>query len=366
MLKTKFSFYIYPEMKDLFKITGFCSIFFLLISCGTKEPDQQAEQNANPFDSVNPHLMDTLQHLASLGYYDLELGRYCDDVLSPNCIFYTFVNVLDSGTLKEFVLLLQHEDPLIRLYAFSALYDYETPVFSHLKSFISDSSIVNYKEKGLSSQASVGELAVKFSLQNFLLSQPQRDSLRSFIFAHSENFSELDKMLLYYSPSQEHYEAIKKLAGSQSAEAIVALSKFRKKEDLATIKKCLSYEREIFDPIVFRAAGFFHDTVLFEALLEFPSAYLAENKNFACELEHFYLALASYQDAKSIPVFKKCLDPANYETPVYLKLNKTLVYNALSNHMHPVFSDLRNGLSLQIPYYARRYVYADISLPTYW
>ncbi len=235
-----------------------------------------------------------------------------------------FEKLSSLATTEELEDLTDHNNSVVRCYAFVALADKKTIdlypiVVKHLK----DTAKVNTFIGCIVSSSRTGE----FFLDNvnpeysdstgYRLTKTEMASIDSIlIFDKSITLSAKYNLLTTLKPNSRYYNRLKELAVHENCpEATLALARFRNKNDIVIIKNLFRQERN--ETCAIHAAREFPDTSFYPLLVKVFENEWGKKLYDYQKWRILYQALAKYPTSKTIELFNrtiKCSDSFRRET----------------------------------------------------
>jgi hypothetical protein len=208
--------------------------------------------------------------------------------------YYTFLSLRDKASISELISLLNHSNAVVKGYASWALADKKYPALDKVLIQFLDSKEMVKTFSGciLSKDELSSEFYYRVLYQDYDNPLSKKDSLffveqikkiDSAILYYSGNTSLLDQALEHNNANLQTYDRVRKLAlKDKNEQAIIELAKYRKADDIASLKKLGKKS--------FLAISYFPD----KGFWSFLETYLP-----TVETLDFYLAVASFKNSSA-------------------------------------------------------------------
>jgi hypothetical protein len=246
--------------------------------------------------SLRPEITKLVQQIESYNRLDQEHVGFGGQTTIQ---YKNFIKLRDEATTDELLKLLKHKNPVVRGYTSWALADRKYPKLSEvIIPFIETGDTVSTMHgcevftNELSSelyyrifyQGNFNKLTIKDSL----FFNSQLDKIDSFIIHTRKRSTLIDEVLENNNANPQTYFRVKELALEKVESAIIALSKYRKQEDIPLFIELGENS--------FRAISFFPDKAFWNFLLKYKDSKKSQD---------YFLAIASYQDKNALKLFNE-------------------------------------------------------------
>lgn len=151
-------------------------------------------------------------------------------------------------------------------------------------------------------------------------------------------------------PHERYYSIVRELVQKpldhcNRERAVYALSKFRRKSDLALIKQALLDGEEYCRFMAFRAIEEFPDTSLFIVLQKHFDEVITKKKQFGSDdLRLYCRAIVAYKDRRSALLLNYLTRKDTYPDAWYLPYNREYVFRAIGRNPSAVYDSLYSAL----------------------
>ena len=302
---------------------------------------------------------DIVNYPGGIAYWALEDSRGKDPAHSPDVWRlahgpHPYLFLRDTATLDDLKGLLTSHNDYVRCYAVGALahrkYDGLFPV---VVDNLADTSRIEEYTSDVGEIVSPADLMLQYTAHGF--SKEQKEILRNLILLKYTHLYTLDDILFYHKPVPRHYSYVREIAikNSRSGACFVALSKYRRQEDIEMIRTGLTESHYHGIDLFFCAVENFPDQAFKKEVLSY-GASLKKTFDWWNE-EYYFKCLAAYKDADCLKVLEEL---ANQETHSvadnsvllsYRSRNLTIIYRALIKYRAPMYESLIKDIEKRVP-----------------
>ncbi|MFB9109586.1 hypothetical protein [Flavobacterium gyeonganense] len=308
-------------------------IVLVLFSCG-RDP------YPNSISDFRPELQIHLKKLAS------EKQLPSRDTIARNYI-------TKNCTKEELLKLLKCEDPVLRVIAYRTLVNKnDKDYFKILLCHLSDTTKITWwYYEDAADDFMVSDLLIRKAEDSRKLTKVQKRILVDSVLLKHPYLDVSNWMIVDIEANEKYYSIIKqrsKLKTDRCGDQIgtcYALSKFKKKQDLAFLKSIFNKLENPCEDWIFKAIEENPVEIYFSVLDKYFNSVITKRKQFSYEdLKYYCRAIAKYQNNKSLLLLKKLLDKKNYPDTSYFKANEEYVFKAIHKYKAPVYDELYKEL----------------------
>jgi hypothetical protein len=256
----------------------------------------------------------------------------------------------DTARTEDLVNLLESDHPYIRIYAFGALAKRKQDgLFEVLVENMADTTKIDFFTNGPRDPACPADLMF-WSIRNDF-SEQEIDSVKKLVVIKHSHLYTLETALRFHQPSDDQYKYVRAivLRDRTRRSALVALSKYRREQDVQLIKSGFRFEDA---PWV---NDYFYEAIENFPHKDFENQLIAVSKNkhyrFPLGYDKRYLrALAMYKTKASLRVLEKYARrfmDANYSNKNYSEMQPAekmesllTIYLALKKNYTPMYDKL--------------------------
>lgn len=258
----------------------------------------------------------------------------------------------DSCTKQQLLTLVEHKKPMIRVFAYCAILERkDIDCFPILKKNLSDTTILTwwYFDDAANSTY-ISDFYINMSLNH--LSQTQKKELKNLILTNHLFLQNAYWIFEEMKPEDQFYNSIKERSlinkdHCNQERVVVALSKFKKEEDIPIIKRVI--QKSNCDFLSFKIIEQWPHEKFFEILVKFFKKNIENKKvNGINDIEDFCFAVASYKNLKSLEILRKIVTKETYKTPEYFNYNREYAYSAMRFYNCPIYKELIEDLNKKI------------------
>ena len=257
-----------------------------------------------------------------------------------------FEKLQEIVTVFELIKLTNHQNGVVRCYAFWDLASKDTAsIFQIVIDHLEDNEVIETQFGCIGGAERVGDFFVNVVTPDridnsvYKLTSVQSKTIDSLLL-HSDNKSLYAKyeLLSKIEPTESNYQRIREIAINEKIpQSIVALSKYRKQQDIPIIEDLLKdSETEYWG---FRCVQYFPDTVFFKYLINWHSKTIDLKTGFnSPKFRVFYKALVQYETEQSKQIMLQSIrDTKRYGK----KLHNKYVMIALLKYPNYYFDEVR-------------------------
>jgi hypothetical protein len=165
------------------------------------------------------------------------------------------------------------------------------------------------------------------------------DSMIIFKNVPNESYYKIE-LLLKIRPRANFYNRIKYLVAKKNPSALVALSRYRNKNDIEIIKKFIFKKDDDFYAI--QAIKVFPDKEFFYDLSKKAEKEVKRKYFFKAFLTyHIFQAIVQYKNEEAKLLLLNCLKIANKENDKLIRMD---IYDSIHNYPNPIFDDVLKAL----------------------
>ena len=272
--------------------------------------------------------------------FSKELKPYLETIVTHGYIGYGISeNYIEKhATDKQLDKLSYSEHPVLRALALSILLDRKKGDHYHL--------IIRHLDDTATISVDQGEFGINYTTvaDNIIENSrwktlEEREKIIDEVLSKHNDLKSAYKILARIKPKEKYYRFIREMAvrdkwDYENENALYALSKFKKREDLALVKKELREKFYYFREYSFDLMREFQDTAFLNILDEWGKRRFANNfcneERYGDQSEVFVKALAVYQNERVAAIFSRILkwDPKFY-CRGDLSYLKDIIYDAI-------------------------------------
>ena len=261
----------------------------------------------------------------------------------------------DTAAISDLTALTASDHPYIRLYSFAALVRREyDALFQIILANLAETTQVMQLTDDYGFEICPADLMLFYAVDNF--SNSQKDSLRTLIISRYTHLSTLEDVLLFQKPQPGKYAYIRDMAknGTGGKFSLIALSRYKKRQDIELIRKGFSNDDYY--------AGY---RVFFMAVENFPEQSLegdlieyGNHITIAPDMtgyKYFFNALAAYKSDRCFKMLLYFSDEMIRFKHKSLFANESkarnlkLIYQALKKYYAPRYDDLIKKIDRNLP-----------------
>ncbi|MCR4033114.1 MULTISPECIES: hypothetical protein [Flavobacterium] len=323
----------------------FLFIISILYSCG-KDP------YPNAISDFRPELQTHLKKLAS------EKKLPSGDTIARNYI-------TKNCTKNELLELLKCNQPVLRVIAYRTLVNKkDKDYFKILLGHLSDTAKVTWWfYEDAADDFTVSDLLIRKAEDGKMLTKAQKSILVDSVLLKHSYLDVANWMIYDVEPNEKYYALIKQKSklktnrcGKQLG-ACYALSKFKKKEDLAYLKSVFNKFESPCEDLIFKAIEENPDKIYFPVLEKYFETVVKKKKQYSYDdLKDYCLAVAKYKNEESLMLLEKLLIKKNYPDPWYFKHNEGYVFKAIHKYKAPIYDDLYKRLKPKMSEFTIEYL----------
>lgn len=318
---------------------------FLLICATVLYPQSNVRNEIQII--VNEIEKDNILCNSKVGYAEVELDQWK-----------RYKNLSELATSKELYILINHQNGVVKCYAFRALVARkDEKCFKILLSSLIDNSKISTQYGCVGQTSMVGDELINLVIPDIydddghLISSPDAQIIsreqwkiinKELLFNKNIKLQSRSRLLLNIKPTPELYKRIKEIALSgEEPSAIVALAKYKKNQDTDIIIKSL-LNKNLKIHAIYSIIIFPHENL-------YQSLENIFEEEWNKKLYHYqlwrllYQALAQYPTKRTLKIFKKTL---NTKDSFRYKTLCTFMYIAIKKHYNPIYKDILNQIYL--------------------
>jgi len=261
----------------------------------------------------------------------------------------------DSCTKQQLLALMHFKKPIIRAFAFCAMLERkDIDVFPILRENLSDTTLIMwwyYSDAG--NTVYLSDFYINKASNR--ISKSQLKELKNLILTKHSYLQNTYWIMEEMEPEERYYKLIKGFSQKKNdlcnrERAVLALSKFKKQEDLLFIKHVIQKSECEF--LSFKLIEHWPHEVFFNVLLDYAKTKILNDKrDVVFEIDDFCYATASYKNKKAAELLKKIITIENYKKPTDLSNLKESVYRAVRFYNCTFYHELITNLNLEIDPY---------------
>ena len=263
-----------------------------------------------------------------------------------------FIELKKNATNSELLALMEHPNPVVKCYSYDVLVKQKNEKsFEILKNSLNDSTTV-YTQYGCIGDKTrvndylINSLFYKFSLKNDSLRNQKKELDSLIIFSNNLTLNYKNTLLEKIKPVEKFYSQLRKLALSGENSAIIALSRFKKKENLSLIIKLLNDQKTEIQTCGLKSVINHPDEVLFNEVRKIHQQELNKKTGFDYVIIRIlYETIVSFKNLESRKLLEKSIRKTEgFQKDVHfeniwksLKNNPDKIYNGIIEKLN--FSD---------------------------
>ncbi|MCF2874408.1 MULTISPECIES: hypothetical protein [unclassified Tenacibaculum] len=266
------------------------------------------------FKNKNKLSLKTQTIVSRLIDYGIVTGPFVGELGVKTKQWDNFIELKKSVTEQELMVLMEHPNSVVKCYSFDILISKKNKYcYNILKSRLKDSTSVTTSFGCLMNDTQVNDYLINSFLNNvFLRSDTLKKEKRELdslvIFTPNLILNYKNRLLKKIEPNKNFYSRIKKLALSGNYEAIVALSKFNKKEDISIIDKLLGSNNTEVQRFGLMSVKSFTDKAFFKKVVTIHEQELKKkNADDYFVVRLLYEAIVSYKNIESRDLLEKSI-----------------------------------------------------------
>lgn len=328
-------------------VACFAIALLLLGACSNSEHSEED----SAFAKYEEPLRSNLIRLSEQDYFYRLVGNFDPNPHSPEHPAFAYNYLRDHTADEQLYKLLDHEHPLIRLYAFQAIKDGATNELAPLvMDRLHDTALVQVKQGDLILQTTVADVLIDLSFETLKLEE--RDAMRDSIFFKHQTLRAFPKILCTIEPRESYYPIVRRLARDEELpEAVLALAGYQNYVDLPIIRKALENMPCLENTELFKSVIRYPDTALLPPLAEYYQRCTAEDRLTPGTLRLYYQALASLKSKSSLKLLREAQTSLYANDADYATQNTVLIISALEKHFDGIYSDYFQELKQEVPNY---------------
>ena len=263
-----------------------------------------------------------------------------------------FEKMKKEASELELVMLTDHQNPVVRSYAFQALAERQSnATFEILLNHLADTAQLQTLQGCFMSSQTVGDFFLEvvtprhISLEAYKLNREQRKTVDSLLLyddkAKTRNRSALLQRL---EKDRTHYERIRKIyLKEQDPHALVALSKFRLEQDKPFIIDWLTRTKTRDQYHGIMAARYFPDEEIYPLLVKIHQQEINKPGGFNYPLiRMLYCVLVQYPTEQT----RKLLELSLQTKGATYRYHAQYIWLALEKYPHPAFEGIQERIAL--------------------
>ena len=327
------------------KIAYLISLLILLTSCNFKK-------KKNDFINEGKLSAETKSIVSELIKYGKVTSPYIGDPPSESVQWENFTEFKKNVTEEELILLMEHPNPVIKCYSYDILVKQKNEKsFKILKNSLKDSTTVYTQNGCIGDETRVNDYLInslfyKYSLRNDSLKNQKKELDSLIIFSENLTLNYKNTLFEKIKPQEKFYYQLRKLALSGENSAVIALSRFKKKENLSFIIKLLNDKKTEIQTCGLKSVINHPDEVLFNEVRKIHQQELNKKTGFDyIIIRVLYEAIVSFKNLESRKLLEKSITKTeDFQKNVHfeniwkaLKNNPDKIYNGILEKLN--FSD---------------------------
>lgn len=273
--------------------------------------------------------------------------------------------IRDHSSKQELLQVLNCNNPLLRVVAYRAIVNRkEKDYFKILLGHLNDTTkIVWWYYEDAAGEFTVSDLLIRKAVDGNKLSKNEKKILVDSVLLKHPYLETAMWMIQDIEPQEKYYAIIKekcKIKTNRCGEqlsACYALSKFRKKEDLALLKETFNKLENPCEDWVFKSIEENPQEIYFPILKKYYDTVIKKGKQFSSDdLKYFCRAVAVYKNEESLSLLMAILDKSNQSVNDYFKYNQDNVFRAIHKYKSPVYQKVYTQLKPKMSYYVIEYL----------
>ena len=316
-------------------------ITLLLVSCGNMAIDSYQQKLQKAIDEISK----------MEGYPDgpFEFG----DPEKPDTN-HPYFYLRDSVEKEDLKRLLNHINPIIRIYSFRALTKkYDSANFQTLIEHLSDTTKIMVFYYDVISPSTVADIMISIGMKNCYFERDKMDLLRDMILLHNNNLETTNHILNDIKPIEKYYETIRRLAQENYSEsAYIALAQYKKREDIPIIKMGFD-SLSIYRGEIFKAIEYFPNPAFLPMLFNHFDTRVKKDMSALYEFEFYFKALAKYQRSDCLRILNTMKQREYYSSDGYYESNRIHILNAIHKYYCPLYKELYEELKMDVLKYGK-------------
>lgn len=267
-----------------------------------------------------------------------------------------FIELKKNATESELLTLMEHPNPIVKCYSFDILVKKKNEnCFKILKTNFKDSTTVYTQFGCIGNQTRVNDYLISsmfFPLplkeKDNNLHKKELDSL--ILFSKNLTLDYKSQLLEKIEPKKEFYAKIKELALSENYSAVVALSKFKKIEDIQIINRLLRNKETEIQYYGLMSVKNFTNKAFFENVTKIHQQEIEKKTGFDYSVVRLlYQAIVSYKNLESRNLLEETIKNTDgYQKDFHyeniwraLKGNPNEIYNGIIEKLNYSEYDLK-------------------------
>lgn len=324
------------------KIAYLISLLILLTSCNFKE---------EKIDFINEGKLSpkTKRIVSDLIKFGKVTGPYTGEPPSESVQWKNYIEFKKIVTEEELILLMEHPNPVIKCYSYDILVKQKNEKsFEILKNSLKDSTTVYTQNGSIGDETRVNDYLInslfyKYSLRNDSLKKQKKELDSLIIFSDNLTLNYKNKLFEKIKPQEKFYVQLRKLALSGENSAVIALSRFEKKENLSLIKKLLNDQITEIQTCGLKSVINHPNEVLFNKVRKIHQQELNKKNEFDyIIIRVLYEAIVSFKNLES----KKLLEESIRKTDDFQKdVHFENIWKALKNNPDKIYNGIIEKLN---------------------
>jgi hypothetical protein len=315
---------------------------------------EQQEKYSYKISDLRPELKKHIQKIIA----EKELS-YNPDTLALNFL-------KDSCTKDELLMLMNFENPLVRVRAYRTIVNRNEPdYFPILLNHLDDTTKVTWwYYDDAAGDFMVSDLMIRKAESERKLTRTQKDSLVDIVLTKHAYLGIAGWMIQDIEPQEKYYSIIKqttqkKINSCQDLSNTYSLAKFKKQEDIPLIKKNFSEytDNPYCNNNYFKAIEVFPDTAFFPLLTKYFDKVIKKQKQQTSDdLKYYCRAVAQYKTQRSLDILIALTRKEIYPDSWYYSYNQENVFRAIHKYKSPIYDSLYNALKPKMDEYLMKYL----------
>lgn len=324
------------------KIAYLISLLILFTSCNLKK---------EKIDFLNEEKLSskTQAIISDIIEYGEITGPFVGELPTKPKQWDNFIELKKNATESELLALMEHPNPVVKCYTYDILVKQKNKnSFEILKNNLKD-SITVYTQYGCIGDETrvndylINSLFYKYSLRNDSLIKQKKELDSLIIFNENLILDYKNELLEKIEPKKKFYTQLKRLALLGENSAVIALSKFKKKENLSLIIKLLNDKKTEIQTCGLKSVINHPDIVLFNEIRKIHQQELKKKTGFDyIIIRVLYETIVCFKNLES----RKLLENSILKTKDFQKdVHFENIWKALKNNPDKIYNGIIEKLN---------------------
>jgi len=324
------------------KIAYLISLLILSTSCNFKK---------EKIDFLNERkLSSKIQAIISnIIEYGKVTGPYIGDPPSESIQWNNFAEFKRNVSEEELILLMEHPNPVVKCYTYDILVNQKNKnSFEILKNNLKDSTTVYTQYGCIGDETRVNDYLIsslfyKYSLRNDSLKNQKKELDSLVIFNENLILNYKNELLEKIEPEEKFYSQLIRLALLGENSAVIALSRFKNKENLPLIIKLLKNKKTEIQTCGLKSVINSPDEVLFSDIRKIHQQELDKKTGFDyIIIKVLYETIVSFKNLES----RKLLENSIMKTEDFQRnVHFENIWKALKNNPDKIYNGIIEKLN---------------------